>query len=311
MARSDKLDIVLFALTGFGNPVLEALLKDARVNVAAVFTVKYDNPFPYYEEQQLYALCEERRVTCYSGVKLSSDKGTALLQKHSPDLIIVATFKQILAQNVLSLPQLGVVNLHPSLLPRYRGPCPTNAALFNDEAVTGVTAHYVIEKVDEGNILFQRSIAIGEVDNDGQLRQKLANLAGEMIPELIGMFAGFTKPASAPQDHSLATLAPKPTVEDGYLELATDPLPPSPFPLRGRSRIDLIRRKMRAFNPLPGTSILVKDWNVPEGGRRVAVDRFALFQDSRADGLYENDNSIDLIIDSQAIRLHKKANYEL
>jgi methionyl-tRNA formyltransferase len=286
MDGSDRLNIVLFALTGFGNPVLEALLKDARVNMEAVFTIKYDHPFPYYEERQLIELCSERGVACYYGVKVGSDTGMELLRKHSPDLIIVSTFKQILTQNVLSLPRLGVVNLHPSLLPRYRGPCPTQAALFNDEEVTGVTAHYVTDKLDEGNILFQRSIAISEVDNDGQLRQKLANLAGEMIPELIGVFASFTKPAGTPQDHSLASLAPRPTVEDGYLELAV--------------AMHTIRRKMRAFNPLPGTSILV-------GHRRVGVDRYELFRDNRADGLYDNNSSIDLIIDSQGIRLYKKA----
>jgi methionyl-tRNA formyltransferase len=286
MDKSDKLNVVLCALTGFGNTVVEALLRDARVNLAAVFTVKYDHPFPYYDEQHLLKLCDEWGVTCYYGVQVRSDEGIALLRQHAPDLIIVATFKQILAQNVLSLPRLGVVNLHPSLLPRYRGPCPTHAALLNDEAVAGVTAHYVTEKLDEGNILFQRSIAIGEADNDGQLRQKLARLAGEMVPELIGLFAGFTKPAGMPQDHSLATLAPRPTVEDGYLERAAD--------------IPTIRRQMRAFNPLPGTSVLV-------GDRRVAVDRFELLQDSRADGLYQNNNSIDLIIDSQAIRLYKTA----
>jgi methionyl-tRNA formyltransferase len=286
MNGSDKLNVVLFALTGFGNTVLEALLRDARVNVTAVFTDKYDQPFPYYHERQLLELCQERRLTSYPGVKVRSREGLALLSQYSPDLIIVATFKQILAQNVLNLPRLGTVNLHPSLLPRYRGPCPTQAALLHDEAVAGVTAHYVTEQLDEGNILLQRSIAIEETDNDGQLRQKLARLAGEMVPELIGLFAGFASPAGIPQDHSLATPAPRPAIEEGYLELAAD--------------IPTIRRQVRAFNPLPGTSILV-------GGRRIVVDRFELLRDDRADGLYENDSSIDVIIASQLIRLYKKA----
>lgn len=286
MPKSDKLNVVLFALTGFGNPVLKALLQDARVNLRAVFTVKYDNPFPYYEEQQLLELCAERQIKCYYGVKVRSDEGTRLVAGHSPDLLIVATFKQILAQNVLELPPLGVVNFHPSLLPRYRGPCPTQAALLNDEKVTGVTAHYITEQLDDGNILFQRSIPIDETDYDGQLRRKLAQLTGAMIPDLISLFAGFTKPAGTPQDHHLATLAPRPTAEDGYLELAAD--------------IPTIRKMVRAFNPLPGTSLLV-------GQRRVAVDRFELCQNGRADGLYETDDSIDLIMHSQGIRLHKKA----
>jgi UDP-4-amino-4-deoxy-L-arabinose formyltransferase/UDP-glucuronic acid dehydrogenase (UDP-4-keto-hexauronic acid decarboxylating) len=286
MDEVDRLNVILLALTGFGNTVLEALLRDARANVEAVFTVKYDYPFPYYEERQLIELCRERGIVCYHGVSVCSNEGIELLCKHSPDLIIVATWKQILKENVLRLPTRGVVNFHPSLLPHYRGPCPTNAALHNDDQVTGMTIHYVTDRPDEGNILLQRSIVIGNTDNDGQLRQKLARLAGELVPELVGMFSASTKPAGTPQDHSLVTLAPKPTVEEGYLERAMD--------------INTIRRKMRAFNPLPGTSILI-------GNRRVAVDRFERFQESRTDGIYDNGHSIDLVINSEAIRLYKKA----
>ena len=285
MNENERLRVVLFALTGFGNTVLEALLKDARVGVEAVFTVKYKNAFPHYKEKQLDVLCDERQIPCYYGLKVGSEEGIVLLRKHDPDLIIVATFKQILDQNVINLPKLGIVNLHPSLLPRYRGPSPTNAALLNDDEITGVTGHYLTEGLDEGNILLQRSVDIGETDNDGQLRRKLAMLAGEMVPELIGRFATSTKPVGTPQDHSLASPAPKPSVEDGYLETATD--------------IQTIRRKMRAFNPLPGTSIRI-------GESRVIVDRYELFQDSRSNGVYNNDNFIDLAIDSQAIRLFKK-----
>lgn len=285
MDGTSKLNIVLFALTGFGNTVLEALLKDARVQVGAVFTVKYDNPFPYYSERQLIELCGERGVDCYHGVNVRSREGIGLVRKYTPHLIIVATFKQILDEAILGLPPLGVVNFHPSLLPRYRGPCPTGAALYNDEKVTGVTLHYITEKLDQGDILLQRSIAIGKADNDGQLRQRLAKLAGEMAPEMIGMFANFTKPAGTPQDHRLASAAPRLTAEDGYLERATD--------------IDSIRRKIRAFNPFPGTSILL-------GDRRVAVDGFELCQDGGPDGLCESNSTIDLTIDSRTIRLHKK-----
>jgi len=285
MATTHKLKIVLFALTGFGNTVLEALLQDVRVDVRAVFTIKYDNPFPYYHEQQLADLCVKRQVVCYHDVQVSSDAGLELLRSLSPDLIIVATFKQILKDNVIDLPPLGVVNFHPSLLPRYRGPCPTNAALLNDEKITGMTIHYITNKLDEGDLLLQRQIQISETDNDGRLRQRLARLAGEMVPELIGLFACFTKPIGVPQDHSRASFAPKPTIADGYLENVAD--------------IDTIRRKMRALNPVPGTSILV-------GQKRVAVEQFEMIPPDKLDGLYENDNSIDLIIGSRGIRLYKK-----
>lgn len=285
MRSKKKINIVLFALTGFGNTVLEALLGDSSVNVVSVFTVKYANPFPYYKERQLLELCEERKIPCYYGVKICSHEGLMLVSQYNPDLIIVATFKQILKKNVLSLPPLGVVNFHPSLLPNYRGPCATNAALLNDEKVTGVTIHYVTEELDAGNILLQRFISIGKEDNDGSLRQKLARLAGEMVPELIEMFGTFTKPTGSVQDHSLATFAPKPTVEDGYLERVRD--------------IDTIKRKVKALNPLPGTSILV-------GDKRVAVGQFEHLEESGTNGLYDRNEAIDLFIESKGIRLYKK-----
>lgn len=286
MSRDNRLKVVLFALTGFGNTVLASLLEDDRVDVGAVFTVKYDHPFPYYQEQQLIEFCSQRQVSCYHDVNVNSSEGLALVGKHAPDLIIVATFKQILKETVLSLPKLGVVNIHPSLLPNYRGPCPTNAAILNDEKTTGITIHYVTETVDEGNVLVQRSLGIGKEETDGELRQRLASLAGEMMAELIGKFAGTNKPVGTLQDHSRASHAPRPMAEDGYLEQAKD--------------VHIIQRKIRALNPIPGTSILV-------GDRRVAIDRFEVLQNNGADGIYENGNAIDLIMGSQTIRLFKKS----
>jgi methionyl-tRNA formyltransferase len=285
MEKRDRLNVVLFALPGVGNTVLEALLSDIRVNVRAVFTVKYDQPFPYYKERQLTDLCHERGVSCYHGIMVSSDEGIKLLCQHSPDLIVVATFKQILKVNVLKVPVLGVINFHLSLLPRYRGPCPTNAVLYCDENTTGMTIHYVSEKVDEGNILLQKSIVISDVKDDGELRKRMALLAGELTPEVIGLFADYSKPVGSPQNHNFASYAPKPVPEDGYLELATN--------------IDTIRRKMKAYNPMPGTSILIED-------ERVVIDRYELIQDHREDGVYDNGDSVDLILNSQAIRLFKK-----
>ena len=283
--RNKAIKVILFALTGFGNTVLKALIENVNVHVAAVFTVKYENPFPYYTETQLIDLCDELGVNCYYGVKVSSNEGMELLRQLSPDLIIMATFKEILKENVIRLPSLGVINFHPSLLPRYRGPCPTNTALLDGEKSTGISVHYVTDKLDEGNILVKRTIPIEETDYDGQLRQKLAVLAGELVPEIIEMFSGKNRPSGIPQEHSLASYAPKPPIEDGYLEQSSD--------------VEIIQRKMRAYNPLPGTSILTQD-------KRIPVNRYALIQDTRSDGVYENDNTIDVIINSKGIRLYKK-----
>lgn len=287
MSTDSKLKVVLFGLTGFGNAVLQALLEDDRVVVQAVFTVKYDNPFPYYAEQQLLDMCAQQGIVCHADIKVGSAEGLALLGNCAPDLILMATFKQIIKENVLSLPRLGFINFHPSLLPKYRGPSPTNTALLNDEKFTGVTVHYVTDRVDEGNILLQKSISIDEMENDGQLRRKLSSLSAKMVPEIITMFSGATRPVGTPQDHSLATLAPKPAVEDGCLEQCVD--------------VNAIQNRVRAFNPLPGTSYAV-------GDQRIVVDRFQLVPVDGPDGIYDEGDTIKVILDTQAIRLFKKIN---
>jgi len=276
--------VLLCALPGFGNTVLEALLADSRVSVQGVFTRKYRDPFPYYTETQLAEVCELRSIPWRDSTTLNSEHGLGLLRKASPDLILVATFNEILRPPVLGRPRLGVVNLHPSLLPKYRGPCPTHAALLNGDDVTGVTVHYITDRLDAGNVLLQRSLPIDEADNDGRLRQRLARLAGSLVPEIISMFEGGRKPAGYPQNDGLATRAPRPAREDGRLTPDDD--------------IELIRRRIRAFNPLPGTSISV-------GDRRVSVGSFAELEDGRAPGVYEANHSIDIVRASGAIRLFK------
>ncbi len=285
MQNQRKLRIILFALPGFGNPVLASLMKDDRVDVVAVFTVKYKTPFPYYKEKQLNVVCEDYGIPCYYGIKVTSVEGLNLIHSLSPDLILVATFKQILKQNVLDIPQLGVVNFHPSLLPKYRGPCPTNAALFHGEKYTGVTAHFVTSGIDDGDILLQKIVTIEETWVDSELRHKLADLSGDMVPDLIDLFINFERPSGKPQDHEKASSAPKPIVEAGYLESAPD--------------IEMIQRQIRAFNPIPGTSVLV-------GERRIFVDRFERVSIDQDDGVFECQDYIDLVIRSEAIRLFKR-----
>ncbi|MEW5976936.1 MAG: formyltransferase family protein [Acidobacteriota bacterium] len=279
-----KLRVVVLALTGFGNPVLKELLADGRIQVKAVFTVRYSNPFPYYAEQQLGDLCKERRVLCYDGVKVTSDEGLRLLHSHSPDLIIVSTFKEILTQPVLGEPSLGVVNIHPSLLPKYRGPCPTNAALLNNDKVTGVTIHYVTEKVDKGAVLLQRATGISDIERDGDLRLKLARLAGRMMPDLIDLFADFSRPCGRPQACSNASLAPRMQAADGYLNPAED--------------FAALRNRLRACYPLPGANVLFKN-------RKVQVNGCELFHSNRAAGVVESETMIEVVRPPEGIRFYK------
>lgn len=286
MPLQDKMNIVLLGLTGFGNAVLGALLKNSEVRVSAVFTTKYKNPFPYYEEQQLIDLCVKSDIQCYFDIEVSSEKGASIIQSLDPDLIIVATFKQIIQPNVLNTPSLGIVNVHPALLPKYRGPNPTNTALLNGESTTGVTIHYLTEKLDAGNVLLQKVMDIDDEDTDGTLRKKLSLLASAMIPELVEMFQRSSIPRGVPQDEKRATYAPRPRAEEGYLKLP--------------NALEFIRRRIKAFNPFPGTSLLIN-------GRWIPVDNCHVLAHKKDDCIDEAENWIDIFINSTGLRIFKKA----
>ncbi|MBN1688176.1 MAG: hypothetical protein JW893_03675 [Candidatus Omnitrophica bacterium] len=198
--------IILFSLTGFGNTVLPALLNIPDVWVTAVFTTIYKNKFPYYEEEALVDLCKRMKITC-SGEKILNS--VDLIKTLEPDLIIVATFAQIVPRQIINIPKFGIVNIHPSLLPKYRGPCPFYAVVKNKEKETGVSIHYLTEELDAGDILLQRSLPLSESDTENRVIQKTAVLAASMIPDLIDLFRGGKIPQGWPQDPRLVTYAPK------------------------------------------------------------------------------------------------------
>lgn len=150
--------ILLFALTGFGNKVLDALLEES-CDIEAVFTQKEQGPFPYYPERNLSGYARERKIKVYEEFDWGEVK--KVIKNVSPDLLFVATFHKIIPKEIIFLVPL-CVNIHPSLLPKYRGPTPVEWALFKGEKEAGVTAHLLTEKVDEGDILIQKKILIKE-----------------------------------------------------------------------------------------------------------------------------------------------------
>lgn len=155
-----------------------------------------------------------------------------------PDLIVVAAFGLLLPKPVLDLPPRGCVNVHASLLPKYRGAAPISAAILGGESETGVTLMQMDEGTDTGLILLQAGLPIRPDDTTGTLTTRLAALGAQMLSETLPRWlAGQITPQ--PQDHSRATLAPKLDKVDGRLDWS-------------RPAIELDRR-VRAFSPWPGT----------------------------------------------------------
>ena len=167
---------------------------------------------------------------------LKEEKAFTQLQAWAPDVIVVAAFGQILRENVLNLPTHGCINVHASLLPRWRGAAPVQAAILHDD-VTGVTIMKMDKGLDTGPILSQRAIPITENITAGELFDQLAqmgaNLLVETLPKVIN---GEIQPQ--PQDDEKATYAPRLRKEDGELDFSN----PASF----------LARMVRAYHPWPG-----------------------------------------------------------
>ena len=120
------------------------------------------------------------------------------------DLIVVAGFPRILKRVLIDIPRLGCINVHPSLLPRYRGPEPLYWALANHENTTGVTIHHVDEGIDTGDILLQRKLEIRPNETEITLGQRAARVASELLREAIPLLLAGRAPRTR-QDHSAAS----------------------------------------------------------------------------------------------------------
>ncbi len=181
--------------------------------------------------------------------RLRDPEAMAILQEWAPDLIVVAAFGQILRQEVLNLPEHGCLNIHASLLPRWRGAAPVQAAILHGDAETGVTLMKMDAGLDTGPIVAQRALPIREDETGGSLSRRLSEAGAELLlVALPDYLAGRLPPR--PQQEQLATYAPLLRKADGALDF--------------RRSAAQLERQVRAFDPWPGSFFL---WQ----GRRINV----------------------------------------
>jgi methionyl-tRNA formyltransferase len=183
-------------------------------------------------------LADELNLPVIQPRRLSEPDAIQQLQFWAPELIVVAAFGQILRPVVLDLPELGCINVHASLLPRWRGAAPIQATILNGDETAGVTIMRMDPGIDTGQILSQKSIPITHVDTAGTLGVKLSKLGADLLMETLPAYlSGELVPE--PQDDSLATYAPMIDKGNGLLDFSEPAV-----------NLD---RKIRAFNPWPGT----------------------------------------------------------
>lgn len=158
-----------------------------------------------------------------------------------PDLIVVIAFGQKISNELIKLPPKAAINLHASLLPKYRGAAPINWAIINGETETGISIITLAEKMDAGPILAQAKTEILADETAGQLHNRLARMAAPLLLETLDKIAD-NSTVYTEQDNSAATLAPKLKKSDGFLNFAES--------------AELLQRKIRGFWPWPGASAI-------------------------------------------------------
>jgi methionyl-tRNA formyltransferase len=232
------LRLVFMGSPRFAVPPLEYLLAD-KYQVAAVYT-QPDRPAG---RGRGLLSSPVKQVACARGLRVvqpASLKAAGVIEQlkgFEPDVIVVAAFGQILPKSVLALPRLGCINIHPSLLPCFRGASPVASAILAGDDFTGVSIMVMDEGLDTGPVLARAQIPISPRDTTGSLTAKLSYLGARLLGEvLVGWSRGELTPQ--PQSEAVATYCGPITKEEGEIDWR---LP----------AVDIWRR-VRAFNPWPG-----------------------------------------------------------
>jgi len=229
--------IIFIGTSQFTVPPLEKLIKN-KYNIIKVITAP-DKPTG--RKQEITPSPVKKAALKYNLPLLQPEKIAEVKSEISasqPDLIILAAYGQMIPKNILDIPKFGCLNLHPSLLPKYRGPSPIQTAILNNEKFTGLTIMLMDEKIDHGPIIGQKKITITSDENYQTLEKKMARLAANFLIEILPQYLqNKIKPKA--QDETKATYTKILTRQDGQIDW--------------QQSAQAITRKVRAFYPWPGT----------------------------------------------------------
>ena len=201
--------IVFMGTPAFAVPSLEGLVR-AGHQVAGVFS-QPDRPVGRHQNKlrptPVKECAQSHGIPVYQPEKLRDGTALSLLQELAPELIVAAAYGRFLPDDILALPSKGCINVHSSLLPKYRGSAPINWAILNGETETGVTIQRMVHDMDAGDIILQRATPIGADEDAAALYDRLAEMGGELLTEAVAQIEAGTA-TYTPQDHGQATQAP-------------------------------------------------------------------------------------------------------
>jgi methionyl-tRNA formyltransferase len=230
---------IVFIGTGeIGVPTLRALQKSGHELIGIV--TQPDKPAGRAQKitaPPIKAALSEGTMSMLQPARIKDPQSIEEIRALEPDVIVVVAYGQILPRAVLEIPKIACLNLHASLLPRWRGAAPIQAAISAGDRETGMTVMYMDEGLDTGDILLQRKIDISPTETGATLHDRLAQIAPDALLESLQLLAAGNAPRIS-QDKSLASYAPKLNREAGRLNW--------------NEGAEAIERKIRAYNPWPG-----------------------------------------------------------
>lgn len=234
--------VVFMGTPDFSVPVLEKLIENTNVVLVVTKKDAYVGRKKVLTESPVAICAHEHNIEVYKPNKLKEDYEYILNKK--PDIIITCAYGSIVPKVVLDYPSYGCINVHASLLPKYRGASPIVASILNGEKETGITIMYMDEGIDTGNIIMSRSIEIEDNDNSLSLSNKLSLLgANLLIDTLPKIFEG--ENFDIPQDNEEATYVGMLKREDEHIDF--------------NSSVENIKNQVRAFSPEPYAFINIDD----------------------------------------------------
>ena len=246
--------LVFFGTPDFAVPTLDAL-HDSSHEILGVVTSpdKKSGRGLKVKSGAIKKSAEKYSLPIYQPESTGSEQLHSILKQINPDIYVVVAYK-ILPESILNIPPRGAVNLHASLLPKYRGAAPVNHAILNGETETGLTTFLIQKKVDTGDLLLQQSLPIDNSVTTGEALSKLSFLGADLIIKTLDALAQ-NKIKPIKQDGDKATFAPKISVQDCKINWSNPAL--------------MIHNQIRAFSPKPGAFTFYKNKRVKLFGSKV------------------------------------------
>ena len=255
--------IVFMGTPDFAVRSLERLYND-DCDVVGVYTQpdKPRNRGMKFSFSPVKSLALMHNTPVYQPVSLKNEESINIFRDIDCDLLVVVAYGRILPKEFLDIPKMGAINIHGSLLPKYRGAAPIQWAILNGENITGVTSQFVAEEVDSGDIILSKETLIGDDETSGDLFERLSVLGAELLSDTVRLIKNGTAPR-VPQDISLVTYAPIITKEMTHIDWT-------------KTAIE-INNKVRALAPKPSAvtvfdDLIIKIFRVDTGATTSITD---------------------------------------